>query len=600
LTAGTITVVNLDDSGSGSLRQAIADAAPGDTIDFAIVGTILVTNGALVIGKDLTIQGPGATNLVLNANLANRIFQVHTGTVSMVGISLINGSVAGHGGAVSNAGVLTMTQCVLSNNFTVPGHGGAIFNVGNLSVNQCIFTNDATLFDLGDGGAIFSAGWLYVADCTIQDCLAVGGGGIHLAAGATGEVRRTVMAANSTDADANGGAIENWGQMLVADCSFAGNVAISGSGSAICNFGTMTITNCVVAGGSSNGDPGGGAINNRGSCQMVDSRVTGNSASGGGGICNYANFLILRSTVEKNKAFYVGQGILNWNGQLTMVGCAIVSNVCQNCNAGGGFYVSTGIVNLVNCTISGNRSDTGGGIQNYRGTILLDSCTVAGNGTWNQGRGLYNVNGTFHIRNTIVASNKFLSVNGPDSDLAGSFVSDGYNLIGESDGSTGFANGVLQDLVGTKASPVDAKLGPLRNNGGPTVTHGLRFDSPAIDAGNGGGLGTDQRGSARPVDDPSVANASGGDGSDIGAYETDPSFRITSFVLSNNDVLITWSTGIGKTNALQRAAGIANGSYSNNFVDIYTVTNTAAPVINYSDVGAATNKARYYRVRVVP
>jgi hypothetical protein len=57
--ADTLTVVNLDDSGPGSLRQAIADATPGDTIDFAVTGTITLTSGELVITNDLTISGPG-------------------------------------------------------------------------------------------------------------------------------------------------------------------------------------------------------------------------------------------------------------------------------------------------------------------------------------------------------------------------------------------------------------------------------------------------------------------------------------------------------------------------------------------------------------
>lgn len=55
-----VTVINLTDSGPGSVRQAIADTPAGGTIDFAVTGTIVLTSGQLVITNDLTINGPGA------------------------------------------------------------------------------------------------------------------------------------------------------------------------------------------------------------------------------------------------------------------------------------------------------------------------------------------------------------------------------------------------------------------------------------------------------------------------------------------------------------------------------------------------------------
>jgi hypothetical protein len=79
-------------------------------------------------------------------------------------------------------------------------------------------------------------------------------------------------------------------------------------------------------------------------------------------------------------------------------------------------------------------------------------------------------------------------------------------------------------------------------------------------------------------------------------------FQITSIVKSNNNILINWTTNIGQTNALQATAGTASGNYNtNNFANIFIVTNTVTTATNYTDVGAATNKpSRYYRVRLVP
>jgi hypothetical protein len=79
-------------------------------------------------------------------------------------------------------------------------------------------------------------------------------------------------------------------------------------------------------------------------------------------------------------------------------------------------------------------------------------------------------------------------------------------------------------------------------------------------------------------------------------------FRITSILKSNSDILINWTTSIGQTNALQATAGTVSGNYStNNFANIFIVTNTVTTSTNYTEVGAATNiPSRFYRVRLVP
>jgi hypothetical protein len=112
--------------------------------------------------------------------------------------------------------------------------------------------------------------------------------------------------------------------------------------------------------------------------------------------------------------------------------------------------------------------------------------------------------------------------------------------------------------------------------------------------------------------DPTVANADADhDGfTNLQEYQagTDPTdihsspFRITDVHLEGNDVRVVWVPGTGTTNALQTTTGMADGSYqTNNFTDIFIVTNTLGTVTNYLDFGAATNfPARYYRVRLVP
>ena len=113
-----------------------------------------------------------------------------------------------------------------------------------------------------------------------------------------------------------------------------------------------------------------------------------------------------------------------------------------------------------------------------------------------------------------------------------------------------------------------------------------------------------------PLDPINATKDSDGDGmTDLQEYlaGTDPTnsssaFRITSIVQTDNNILVTWMMGSGKTNALQWTAGAGDGSYqTNSFTDLFIVTNTVGSVTNYLDVGGATNKpSLYYRVRLVP
>jgi hypothetical protein len=114
--------------------------------------------------------------------------------------------------------------------------------------------------------------------------------------------------------------------------------------------------------------------------------------------------------------------------------------------------------------------------------------------------------GVLNLGNTIVAGNTSAS----EPDVFGTFTSLGHNLIGATDGSSGW---VGSDLTGTAAAPLDPLLGPQQDNGGSTQTMALLPGSPAIDAGSNAlvpaGVTTDQRGSARIL----------GPKADIGAYE---------------------------------------------------------------------------------
>src|ERR1700757_2335926 len=103
-TANIITVTNLNDSGAGSLRQALADASDGDTINFAVSGTISLTSGELVIDKNITISGPGSNSLTVRplSQGSFRVFNVmpsHSITIQGITISF------GYAGSAQGGGI---------------------------------------------------------------------------------------------------------------------------------------------------------------------------------------------------------------------------------------------------------------------------------------------------------------------------------------------------------------------------------------------------------------------------------------------------------------------------------------------------------------
>src|SRR6266545_3766280 len=196
--AATITVTSTADSGMGSLRQALADANDGDTINFdaAVSGTITLTSGELLVNDSITISGPDADLLAVNGNAASRVFHISSGkTVTISGLTITNGSASGGtypnnsgGGIFNDHAALTVNNCALSGNST-SNKGGGILNWGALSGNATLTINDSTLSGnsatYGGGGIFNDSVNLGSATLTINNSTLSGnsanqyGGGIY-------------------------------------------------------------------------------------------------------------------------------------------------------------------------------------------------------------------------------------------------------------------------------------------------------------------------------------------------------------------------------------------------------------------------------------
>ena len=255
--ATTIMVSNTNDNGQGSLRQALADANDGDTIDATgISGVITLITGELLVNKSVTMNGTGADVLAIDGNATSRVFQIGSGeTVTISGLTIRNGHDDSIGGGIDNevGATLTITNSTLSGNTAgsvgnPAVEGGGIYNIGTLTiVNSTLSANTAGGIS-GGGGGIFSAGTLIILNSTVSGNTATKGAGIDNAGDAT-----TVTITNSTlsgnTASAYGGACFNGGTMHIVNSTLSDNSASIGGG--ILVFGPLQIGNTILNGGDS-------------------------------------------------------------------------------------------------------------------------------------------------------------------------------------------------------------------------------------------------------------------------------------------------------------------------------------------------------------
>ena len=466
--AATLTVTDLSDQPAaptaGTLRKAIADATPGDTIDFApgLTGKITLGGAELLLDKDLTITGSGAGSLEISGNQQSRVFSIAVGaTVNVSGVTVSHGQgqSSADGGGILNRGNLTVTACSFLSNTA----GAGLAGVDSGPVH-------GPFPDLGspgkNGGALANASGatLTVAGCYFESNLA-GPGGLGGLQGSTNTGQR------GGDGGA-GGAIANFSSLAnavqISDTEFASNRAGRGGN-----------TPGAIAGLLSTGGRGGALYSESGGLTITGSTFAYNSSGDGGS--------------------------------------GAAGTVVGNTGSGGALALVGGTTNLTNCTLYANQASStlffaphqpqvggyGGGIYSTA-NLALTSCTFSYNGPGfgvqpGLGAAIYQSGSPASLRNTIISS----------GGQSGSFISLGHNLVPGSTGIAGFDGG-QGDLIATPS--FGTPFPGFGNHGGPTETLVLQPGSPGIDAGDDSLTGTDQRGYAR------LAGAH----VDIGAVETVP------------------------------------------------------------------------------
>ncbi|MEM6446537.1 MAG: choice-of-anchor Q domain-containing protein [Cyanobacteria bacterium P01_D01_bin.123] len=244
-------------------------------------------------------------------------------------------------------------------------------------------------------------------------------------------------------------------------------------------------------------DASGGGIRNAESLALSRSSVFNNNASSAGGIANLrgASLTLVSSTLSGNSSTFSGGGINNL-GSLEIVNSTLSGN--SSSTAGGGISAASNTVTEIrNSTLVGNTANAGGGIQSFAGSsVIVSSSLISGNTATSNGNEIYN-------SGSLTANSQNLFGHGGQSN-AQAFVGFSPEVSDINATSDGIDN-ALTDILDTN----------LAANGGPTQTHALVRDSPAIDTGNNDeNLNTDQRGEGFVRVDGVQA--------DIGAFEATP------------------------------------------------------------------------------
>jgi hypothetical protein len=512
------------------IQAAIDKAASGDTVNIA-AGTY--NQNLDISNKGLTLHGQGAAVTIINGQQQDTVLSISSTSpqsVTVSGLTIQNGNVTGLGGGIASPSTSVVLTIADSNVLTnTAQHGGGIFNQGTLLLrNVTLRANEATETE---GGAIYNAGFGDLNGVTIVNNQARRGGGISNINVLT--ITSSVIDDNLAIGDYAGG-IFNRGttsQLTLVNSVVSRNQAIGTDGGGMVNEGILISSGTIISGNKALGS--GGGIYNSAAGQVTFDNVTldnNTSINPGGGFFNYGEATLADMIVRNNQASQAGGGLYNEaQGKLNLDTSTVISNATTGSLGGGignlgvltvtkssliyntatvlqgGGLYNKGTAGLTNATVSNNTAIAGGGVHNVSGTLTIQFSTIS----YNSAPALNRTDGSVNVGNSLVVQSTGSTCNSP-------ITSADYNI--DSGNTCGFTQG--NDKINT-----DPQLGPLRDNGGPTLTRAIAFGSPAQDtAVDPCPVTADQRGIARPQFDVcdrgayEVAGYSNPSPVDIGAH----------------------------------------------------------------------------------
>jgi hypothetical protein len=323
--ASSIPVTNCDDSGSGSLRQALQDAASGDTIDLTATGCsriTLTTGSILFMQTDITLQGPGYGYLAISGNSQYApLLHDGTGTLSVNDLTIEAG------------------RKYFTNAQTTNARGGCIFSYGTVSldaseVKYCTVESASNYLD-AEGGAIYAQNSVVLNNSYIFDNTAI-----------------------NTVRGAGGGIFSRY--ISVTDSKISGNTATASAGgiwasnSLYVKYSTIANNNAYLHGYPQ----GGGGIHAVGPVHIENSTISGNRSDTAGGISvlNASTVVLLNSTISGNSAIVEGGGMVLMGVDNTLIAnCTIAFNSEGNDRTGAGlWFPQNGSVDIESSIVADN------------------------------------------------------------------------------------------------------------------------------------------------------------------------------------------------------------------------------------------------------
>jgi hypothetical protein len=499
--AGAYRVVVTNAYGAITSSPAVLSLVPSNTV-FAASETLL--RAAIASGAGSVMFAFDGT-ITLGSTITITTTTVLDGTGHQVAIS---GNGVSQVFRVNTNVTLTLVALTIADGRSDFGGGGIYNDGGTLVLQNCVFANNSVcgycelLYDSSSnswGGAIYNCGTLSASRCAFLTNSATGANGPY---GHSAYPPIGPGEAGGNGGAAYGGAIYSVGTMSIESSLFTGNTASGGRGGG----GGTSVNSPPNSGHGAPGGAGGsanGAIFNGGTATLVNCTFASNVATGGVGGPG--------GDAESDHGGPFGPGGSGGDGGAGFAGICDV----------------TGHLSMTNCTVALNRGYAGNGGRGGGGS---PGGSDGGNGA--AGGGISTLGA--RLVSTLLATNA------PGSNCSGTITDAGHNL--SSDASCAFTStGSLNNT--------DPKLGPLADNGGPTLTLALLAGSPAIDAGDSAAApATDQRGMARPVGPtpdigafeyglPAVLRVSGSQGTGldllVSAYPGLPCRLLTSISFSN-------------------------------------------------------------------
>ena len=490
--AATITVNTLSDvtavDGLTTLREAIAQSnllpAQTDTINFdaSLTGTIQLV-GQLHISDDVTITGPGAATITVDAQDDSLVFGVYnfaddivvtisgltvTGGAGFGGIAVFADTLtlddmvitANRRGVYASTAVLVITDSTISENTGAgSGRGGGVSSKDTpLTISGTQFLHNTAPPGPGGGGlaAVGGEGPVLITGSTFDDNQARFGAGILLEAH---DVSVSIVASTLTGNDA---------------ALFGGGLAMDVRNNDAADV--VTITESTISGNTAAYGGGGilfyGPYDASSRLQVDRSTISGNDGGEGGGV-QITNGFDPYGNYDVTHSVTISDSTISGNDAVGHVGESLDG-------AGGGVFVALS-----------DGDDTYGGVDTL--AVTLANSTIADNSAATLGGGLLEAGGGdafINLDHTIVGNNA-AGVFSPD---VFGFVIANWSLVENTDG---FSPTGANNITGQ-----DPALAPLADNGGPTFTHMIAPTSPAHDAGNPAfaippGPTVDQRGRPR-------------------------------------------------------------------------------------------------------